>query len=240
MDTTVAPAPGGVPQHIAIIMDGNGRWAKARGLPRSEGHKAGAEPVREILKAAHALGVKYLTLYTFSSENWQRSQSEVESLFSLLLRYLDSETQELLISGVKLNAVGDLDKLPKATLDALFDAMEATSANTDITLTLALSYGARAEITQAARRLCEKCAGGILKPEDLTEELFRSELWSEMLPDIDLLIRTGGEQRISNFLLWHLAYAELYITDTLWPDFAKEDLVKAIEDFKVRVRRFGR
>jgi undecaprenyl diphosphate synthase len=230
----------GVPKHIAIIMDGNGRWAKARGLPRSEGHKAGAEPVREILKASHAMGVKNLTLYTFSSENWFRSQSEVESLFSLLLKYLDQETEELLRSGVRLYAVGDLEKLPKITQKALFDAIEATKKNQDITLTLALSYGARAELTLSAMNLSKKVQEGKINPNDITEDLFKEGLWTAALPDVDLLIRTGGEKRISNFLLWHLVYAELYFTDTLWPDFGAKDLEKAIADFKTRVRRYGR
>jgi undecaprenyl diphosphate synthase len=221
-------------------MDGNGRWAESRGLPRSEGHKAGAEPVRTVLKAAKRAGVRHLTLYTFSSENWQRSPEEIGNLFTLLVRYLDSETQELLSSGVRLGAVGDLSRLPPASLAALDGAREALSANDGITLTLALSYGARDELAAAARRLAAKAAKGEISPEEVDEGLFASELWSAGLPDVDLLIRTAGDKRVSNFLLWKLAYAELYFTDTLWPDFGEEDFAKALEDFRRRKRRFGR
>jgi undecaprenyl diphosphate synthase len=221
-------------------MDGNGRWAESRGLPRSEGHKAGAEPVRAILKCAKRSGVKHLTLYTFSSENWQRSPQEIGNLFSLLVRYLDSETQELLASGVRLNAVGNLAKLPKASLSALEDACSALSANDGITLTLALSYGARDELVSAAASLASKAASGAIVPDEVDEALFASELWTASLPDVDLLIRTGGDKRVSNFLLWKLAYAELYFTDTLWPDFGEEDFLKALADFRRRKRRFGR
>jgi undecaprenyl diphosphate synthase len=221
-------------------MDGNGRWAEARGLPRSEGHKAGAEPVRTVLKCAKKAGVGHLTLYTFSSENWYRSPEEIGNLFSLLVRYLDSETQELLISGVRLKAVGNLSKLPAASLAALEDACAALSANDGITLTLALSYGAREELAAAAASLAARASAGLLEPGDVDETLFASELWTAGLPDVDLLIRTGGDKRISNFLLWKLAYAELYFTDTLWPDFGEGDFLKALEDFRRRKRRFGR
>jgi undecaprenyl diphosphate synthase len=221
-------------------MDGNGRWAEARGLPRTEGHKAGAKPVRDILKASHKLSVKYLTLYTFSTENWFRSEGEIKSLFALLIQYLDSETAELMREGVRLSAVGDLERLPPDSLSALKKTMADTSSNSAITLTLALSYGSRAEIVHAASELMEKAQKGLLAPEDLDEEIFASHLWSSSLPDVDLLIRTGGDKRISNFLLWQLAYAELYFTDTLWPDFGEEDLKKAICDFQSRKRRFGR
>jgi undecaprenyl diphosphate synthase len=236
----VRPQGDDVPGHVAIIMDGNGRWAGKRGLPREEGHRAGAGPVREILKAAHAMGIRYLTLYTFSSENWFRSASEVDSLFSLLVHYLDQETEELLRSGVRFQAVGDLERLPTFTREALAGATEATAQNSDITLTLALSYGARDELVEAARRLAVKVADNKLSPKDITEPLFQDELWTAHLPDVDLLIRTGGEKRISNFLLWRLVYAELYFTDTLWPDFHKADLEAAVEDFRRRNRRFGR
>ncbi|MDR2199412.1 MAG: di-trans,poly-cis-decaprenylcistransferase [Deltaproteobacteria bacterium] len=229
-----------IPGHVAIIMDGNGRWAEARGLPRSEGHKAGAEPVREILKAAHSMGIAFLTLYTFSSENWHRDQSEVDRLFTLLVEYLDSETEELLREGVRLNAVGDLEKLPRESRKALADAMRATRNNRGVTLTLALSYGSRAEMVRAARLLSEKTKKGETSPQEVDEDLFRSLLWTGALPDVDLLIRTGGEKRVSNFLLWHLVYAELYFTDTLWPDFTPGELSKAVEDFAARTRRFGR
>jgi undecaprenyl diphosphate synthase len=229
-----------IPNHVAIIMDGNGRWAEARGKDRSEGHRAGAEPVRTVLKAAHNLGIRYLTLYTFSTENWFRSSSEVKNLFSLIIKYLDSETQELLSSGVKLLAVGDLKRLPPETLEPLYDAMAITKKNTGITLTLALSYGGRAELVAAAKSLSEKISQGALSLEDINENTFFSELWTSELPEVDLLIRTGGDKRISNYLLWHIAYAELHFTDTLWPDFGKEDLIKAVLDYQRRERRFGR
>jgi undecaprenyl diphosphate synthase len=221
-------------------MAGNGRWAEARGLPRSEGHKAGAAPVREVLKAAHAMGVRWLTLYTFSSENWQRPAGEVGSLFSLLAQYLDSETEELLRSGVRLAAAGDLTRLPAFARKALDCAVDATKGNSDITLTLALSYGSRSELAAGARALAEKALAGEVRPQDITEELFGRELWTRGLPDVDLLIRTGGERRVSNFLLWQLAYAELYFTPTLWPDFGAADLKAAVSDFRSRERRFGR
>ncbi|MDR3154901.1 MAG: di-trans,poly-cis-decaprenylcistransferase [Deltaproteobacteria bacterium] len=240
MDASSRENHGPPPGHVAVIMDGNGRWAEARGLPRSEGHRAGAEPVRTLLKCAARLGVRHLTLYAFSSENWQRSPEEIGSLFTLLARYLDSETAELLSSGVRLNAIGDLSRLPGPSLAALRDAVEALSGNEGITLTLAISYGSRAEIAQAAARLAARAAAGALPPEDIDEGLFASELWSAALPDVDLLIRTGGDKRVSNFLLWKIAYAELYFTDTLWPDFGEEDFLKAIDDFRSRERRFGR
>jgi undecaprenyl diphosphate synthase len=221
-------------------MDGNGRWAANRGLPRSEGHKAGAKPVREILKKSKALGIRNLTLYTFSSENWLRDSQEVDGLFSLLVQYLDSETEELLSSGVRLHAVGDLGRLPPLVKDALLGAMDATKDNVGITLTLALSYGARAELAEGARILAQRVANGEILPKDIDEALFGESLWTSDLPDVDLMIRTGGEKRISNFLLWRMAYAELYFTDTLWPDFGPDDLEGAIQDFLSRDRRFGR
>jgi undecaprenyl diphosphate synthase len=221
-------------------MDGNGRWAEARGRSRSEGHLAGAEPVRTILKAAHRQKVRYLTLYAFSTENWARSKEEVENLFSLLVRYLDSETAELLTSGVRLRGVGDTGRLPEATRAALAQAEELTAGNTELTLSLALSYGSRAELTQAARNLAQEAQKGLIDPSAVTEEDFARRLWTGILPEVDLLIRTGGDQRISNFLLWHLAYAELYFTDTLWPDFGEEDFLLALNDFQGRRRRFGR
>ncbi|MDR3205017.1 MAG: di-trans,poly-cis-decaprenylcistransferase [Deltaproteobacteria bacterium] len=229
-----------IPNHVAIIMDGNGRWAEARGLHRSDGHRAGAEPVRMLLKSAHKKGVRFLTLFTFSTENWARSDDEVNNLFGLLVQYIDSETAELLSSGVRLTATGDLQRLPAPALEALREAEKATSQNTDLTLTLALSYGSRAELAAAARSLASEVILGLYDPQNLTEELFRSHLWSSTLPDVDLLIRTGGEKRVSNFLLWHLAYAELHFTDTLWPDFGEEDFLLALNDFQSRKRRFGR
>jgi undecaprenyl diphosphate synthase len=229
-----------IPSHVAVIMDGNGRWAEARGLPRSEGHKAGAEPVRATLSQAIRLGIKNLTLYTFSTENWFRSQEEINNLFGLLTRYLNSETQELFEKGVRLNAVGDLDRLPPENLAALKKTMDVTKSNDAITLTLALSYGARAELAAAASALSRKVISGELRIEDLDEKAFEKELWSSKLPDVDLLIRTGGDKRISNFLLWKIAYAELHFTNTLWPDFSEKDFEEAVEDFQSRQRRFGK
>jgi undecaprenyl diphosphate synthase len=224
---------------VAIIMDGNGRWAARRNLPRPEGHKAGAEPVRAVLKAARREGVEHLTLFTFSTENWGRPSGEVENLFELLVRYIDSETLELLRSGVRLKAVGDLGRLPADALSAIREAERLTADNAELTLTLALSYGGRAELAEAARRLAVKCRAGLMDPSDIDERAMAGELWTAALPDVDLLIRTGGEIRISNFLLWGLAYAELHFTDTLWPDFGEGDLLTALADFRARQRRFG-
>ncbi|MDR1546667.1 MAG: di-trans,poly-cis-decaprenylcistransferase [Deltaproteobacteria bacterium] len=228
------------PSHVGIIMDGNGRWAQARGLSRSEGHRAGAGPVRTILKAAHREGVRHLTLYAFSTENWARSDEEVGNLFALLAEYLDSETAELLASGVRLSAMGALDRLPSFARQALSEAMKATAGNDDLTLTLALSYGSRAELAAATRALAEKVKSGALAPEEIDEARLAGQLWSADLPDLDLLIRTGGERRVSNFMLWQLAYAELLFTDTLWPDFGEADFLAALADFQGRRRRFGR
>ncbi|MDR2442596.1 MAG: di-trans,poly-cis-decaprenylcistransferase [Deltaproteobacteria bacterium] len=228
------------PNHVAIIMDGNGRWAEARGLPRSEGHKAGAEPVRTILKAAHREKIRYLTLYTFSTENWNRSKEEVDNLFTLLVKYIDQETMELFTSGVQLKGTGDLDRLPKMALDTLREAEKITAVNTDLTLTLALSYGSRAELARAAKQIARKVSSGELNPDKVSEETLLSEMWTAALPDVDLLIRTGGDIRVSNFLLWHIAYAELHFTETLWPDFGESHLLAALEDFRSRKRRFGR
>ncbi|MDR1657983.1 MAG: di-trans,poly-cis-decaprenylcistransferase [Deltaproteobacteria bacterium] len=229
-----------IPNHVAIIMDGNGRWAESRGLSRSEGHKAGAEPVRTILKAAHREKIRYLTLYTFSTENWNRSKEEVDNLFTLLAKYIDQETMELLTSGVRLQGTGDLERLPAEALTALRQAEQITSANTDLVLTLALSYGSRAELGQAARHIALKVADRQLDPASVSENTLAAELWTCELPDVDLLIRTGGEIRVSNFLLWQLAYAELYFTDTLWPDFGEADLIAALKEFRTRKRRYGR
>jgi undecaprenyl diphosphate synthase len=228
------------PKHVAIIMDGNGRWAEARGLPRSEGHRAGAEPVRALLKAASRHGIGHLTLYTFSTENWSRSKEEVDNLFELLIRYIDSETAELLSSGVRLKGCGDLGRLPAGAREALKEAERLTAGNDSLTLTLALSYGSRAELTRAASALAAKAKAGLIDPAAIDEGAMAAELWSADLPDVDLLIRTGGDLRISNFLLWHLAYAELYFTDTLWPDFGEGDFQAALADFQTRQRRFGR
>jgi undecaprenyl diphosphate synthase len=228
-----------VPRHIAIIMDGNGRWAAQRGLTRSHGHQAGADPVRVVLKAARKAGVRFLTLYAFSTENWGRPLDEVRSLFELLRQYLESEAPELLASGVRLKAIGDIPALPEFARQALASAQELTRANEDITLTLALSYGSRAELARAARILAESAASGRLNPADITPERLAAELWTAGLPDPDLLIRTGGDMRLSNFLLWQCAYTELYFTPTLWPDFGEEDFQAALAAYTGRERRYG-
>ena len=227
------------PRHIAIIMDGNGRWAAKRGLTRSRGHQAGAEPVRVVLRAAQKAGVEFLTLYAFSTENWGRPQDEIAGLFELLWQYLKSETPELMASGVRLRAIGDITALPEFTRQALASAQELTQENSGITLTLALAYGSRAELTRAARLLAEAAAAGRLLAADITPERLAAELWTEGLPDPDLLIRTGGDMRLSNFLLWQCAYAEFYFTPTLWPDFGEDDFQAALAAYAGRERRYG-
>lgn len=227
------------PVHVAIIMDGNGRWATARGLPRIAGHKRGAEAVRETVRAAGELGISYLTLFGFSSENWKRPAAEVQDLMGLLRLYLRSEIAELNRNGVRFRVVGDRLRLAADT-NLLIDEAEATTAsNTGLTLTLALSYGGRQDIVQAARRLSVEAAAGRLDPAAIDEELFARHLFTADIPDPDLLIRTSGEMRISNFLLWQCAYAELAFLDVLWPDFTKDHLERALNDFQGRERRWG-
>lgn len=227
------------PVHVAIIMDGNGRWATARGLPRIAGHKRGAEAVRETVRAAGELGISYLTLFGFSSENWKRPAAEVQDLMGLLRLYLRSEIAELNRNGVRFRVVGDRSRLAADT-NLLIDEAEATTAsNTGLTLTLALSYGGRQDIVQAARRLSVEAAAGRLDPAAIDEELFARHLFTADIPDPDLLIRTSGEMRISNFLLWQCAYAELAFLDVLWPDFTKDHLERALNDFQGRERRWG-
>lgn len=228
-----------IPEHVAIIMDGNGRWAARRGLKRSEGHQAGAEPVRAILTAAKKFGVKYLTLYAFSSENWGRPEDEVRGLFELLLKYLESELPELMERRVRLLAIGDLDALPELTREALAAAMEMTSANRDLTLIVALSYGSRNELARAARLLAAEAAAGKIEPGSITPEVLAEKLWTVGTPDPDLLIRTGGDMRLSNFLLWQCAYTEFYFTPTLWPDFGEKDFAAALASYGRRERRYG-
>jgi len=231
-----APPP---PTHIAVIMDGNGRWAKARGLPRVAGHRQGAEAVRVCVRAAGELGVSYLTLFGFSSENWKRPDGEVRDLMGLLRLYLRNEVRELHKNNVRLRVVGDRERLG-ADIVALIDHAETkTGNNTGLTLTLALSYGGRAEIVQAARTLAERAAAGLIAPADIDEEMFSGALFTAGMPDPDLLIRTSGEQRISNFLLWQCAYAEMVFTDVLWPDFGRDELERAIQSFHGRDRRYG-
>ena len=227
------------PAHVAIIMDGNGRWARAKGLPRTAGHKAGAEAVRRTVKAAVDQGVQYLTLFGFSSENWKRPSGEVTDLMGLLRLYLRKEIGELDREGVRLRIIGDRERFDADIQNLIRDAEQRTVSNTRLNLTIALSYGGRQEILHAARTLAIQAASGGLDPADLDEETFAGALYTSDLPDPDLLIRTSGEQRISNFLLWQLAYAEFVFTDVYWPDFGPDQLAKALEDFRGRERRFG-
>ncbi len=231
---------GTVPAHIAVIMDGNGRWAQARGLPRPAGHQAGMNSVREIVEGGVQAGVSVLTLFAFSQENWNRPAGEIAALMMLLEAYVASETTELRERGVSVRILGDLDRLAPAARDAATRCVEATAGGTALDLNLCISYGSRAEITRAARRLGEQVAAGTLAPEAITEERLAAELFTAPWPDPDLLIRTSGEQRLSNFLLWQLAYAEIHVTPVLWPDFTRANLFEAILDFQRRDRRFGR
>jgi undecaprenyl diphosphate synthase len=228
-----------LPKHIAIIMDGNGRWAKERRLPKIIGHKKGSESVREILKACGELGIKYLTLYTFSTENWKRPQKEVAGLMRLLETLLDKETKNLNKNNVRLNIIGRVQDLPEGLRAKLKRSMETTRDNTGVTLTLALSYGGRTEIVDGVKRVIDDVGSGRIKPEDINEENFNNYLYTFNMPDPDLLIRTSGEMRISNFLLWQMSYSEFYITKKLWPDFKKTDLEKAIREYQKRQRRYG-
>ncbi len=228
-----------VPRHLAIIMDGNGRWAQARGLPRVAGHEAGAESVREVTRACREKGIEALTLYSFSTENWRRPAEEVGALMGLLARYLVEERREILDNDVRLNAIGQLDRLPIPVRAALKELMHASRNNKGMTLTLALSYGGRAEIVEAARALARKAAAGRLRPDAIDEAAFAAELGTAGLPEPDLLVRTSGELRLSNFLLWQLAYAEIYVTPTAWPDFRRPQLDEALATFASRERRFG-
>jgi undecaprenyl diphosphate synthase len=226
-------------QHIAIIMDGNGRWAKERGLPRAEGHRAGAESIREVTEACIELGVKYLTLYAFSSENWNRPKNEVDTLMKLLDQFLDDKADELDKQNIRLQAIGDLDRLPAATRNRLNRILERTKNHQKMTLVLALSYGAREEITAAARSLAKAAIAGEISPEDIDCELFAKNLYTADIPDPDLLIRTSGEMRVSNFLLWQISYSEIVIVKKMWPDFRQGDLFTAVEEYNKRHRRFG-
>ncbi|MEG0949157.1 MAG: isoprenyl transferase [Bacteroidales bacterium] len=229
-----------LPGHIAIIMDGNGRWAKERGKDRSYGHQYGVESVRTVTEAASEIGVKYLTMYTFSTENWNRPDQEVEALMALLVMAIERETPDLMKNNVRLMAIGDLSRMPAEVKARLDHCIDQTAANTGLTLVLALSYSSRWEVTQAARRIADEMAAGKLDRDAISEELISSYLTTNRIPDPDLLIRTGGEKRISNFLMWQAAYSELYFTDIFWPDFGKESLYEAIYDYQGRERRFGK
>jgi undecaprenyl diphosphate synthase len=229
-----------LPQHIAVIMDGNGRWAKQQGKLRVFGHSNGVKSVREISEACAELGVKHLTLYAFSTENWNRPQEEVGALMQLLLKTVRLELKTLMKNDIRLRAIGDLASLPQATAKELNDAIEKTSANKRMDLILALSYSGRNEITSAVRNIAADVKAGKISVDDVNENLISRNLYTSNIPDPELLIRTSGEMRISNFLLWQLAYSELYFTDLFWPDFSKEELYKAILDFQQRERRFGK
>ncbi|MFV0248178.1 MAG: isoprenyl transferase [Tenacibaculum sp.] len=229
-----------VPNHIAIIMDGNGRWAKHKGMKRVFGHKNALTAVRETVYAAAELGVKYLTMYAFSTENWNRPKTEVEALMTLLLSTLKKELPEFTKNDVKVNAIGKIENLPIKTLKELNNVIQKTKNNKKITLTLALSYGAREEIVNAIKSISEKVVNNKLEVKNINQKIIDNHLYTFNLPDVDLMIRTSGEHRISNFLLWQMAYAELYFTDVLWPDFRKENLFKAVLDYQNRERRFGK
>jgi len=235
-----APTERTLPRHVAIIMDGNGRWAEARGLPRSAGHRAGAESVRDIVRAARQVGIEALTLYAFSSQNWDRPVDEVEALMHLLRDYLIEERPELMENEIRLRAIGRIAQLPAQVRDPLDSLMADSAGNRAMTLTLALSYGGRESIVEAARAAASAVAAGTLTPAQLDEHSFGARLPTADLPPLDLLIRTSGEQRISNFLLWEAAYAELYFDDTLWPDYRRPRLYAALEEYARRERRFGK
>ena len=231
---------GKVPAHSAVIMDGNGRWAQSRGLPRPAGHQAGMAAVRDIVEGGLKAGVKVLTLFAFSQENWQRPQSEIDALMLLLEEYIARETDSLTGHGVQVRILGDADRLGPAALAAVERLTQATGAGRNLVLNLCISYGARAEITRAARLLAEEVAAGTRRPEEVDEAALAARLYTAGLPDPDLLIRTSGEFRLSNFLLWQVAYAEFYVTPVLWPDFTRRHLFEAILDYQRRDRRFGR
>lgn len=232
--------PDKLPQHIAIIMDGNGRWAKMHGKQRIFGHKNGVTAVREATEAAAELGVKYLTVYAFSTENWNRPKFEVDALMRLLVDSIEKETPTLNKNNIRLNAIGDIESLHKRSYNQLIKTIEATASNDRMTLTLALSYSARSEIVETVKSIAERVKNNQINVEDIDHQLISANLNTASMPDPELLIRTSGEHRISNFLLWQIAYAELYFTPTLWPDFRKEDLYKAIINYQSRERRFGK
>ena len=228
-----------LPKHVAIIMDGNGRWAQRRTFNRVRGHEAGAESVRDIVTASRELGISWLTLYAFSEENWQRPKYEVQALMALLKRFLKKEMDEMLNNGIRFQSIGRLAKLPEDVQRAVSETAEKTSGNRGMVLTLALSYGGKQEILDAVREIGERIESGDLTSADITEEVISKSLYTVDMPDPDLLIRTSGECRISNFLLWQIAYSEIYITPTLWPEFRKQEFLKAIEEYQKRERRFG-
>jgi undecaprenyl diphosphate synthase len=228
-----------LPRHVAVIMDGNGRWAKKRKLRRIQGHRRGAEAVREIVTASREIGIKWLTLYAFSEENWSRPPAEIQGLMSLLQRFLREELDTMQRHKIRLQTIGRIEKLPTSTKETLIHVMRQTAHNQEMVLTLALSYGGRQEIADACRRLSMKVSEGSLSPNEISDELISRYLYTKDMPDPDLLIRTSGEFRVSNFLLWQIAYTEIHITPTLWPDFRKDEFLAAIGDYQQRERRFG-
>jgi len=231
--------PQKLPKHVAIIMDGNGRWAKKRLMNRVQGHQKGSEAVREIVKASREIGISYLTLYAFSEENWNRPKTEISALMNILKNFLRNQLSEMQENGIRLQSIGRTEKLQKNTREILEQTIEKTANNKEMVLTLALSYGARQEIVGAVRKIAEKIKEGSLTVQEINETLISDFLFTTEMPDPDLLIRTSGEYRISNFLLWQIAYTEIYITPTLWPDFNREKYLAAIKDFQKRDRRFG-
>ena len=229
-----------VPKHVAAIMDGNGRWAKKQGLiARLKGHEAGAETIRAVLRACDEVGIRYLTLYAFSTENWKRSKSEVTGLMELLRRFLIKNTDELIEKGIRLRAIGQIDRLPTKTREELERSIEKSKHCKKLDLILALSYGSRREIVDCIRQIVSNVRSGELNPEDITEDTVKQNLYAPDVPDPELLIRTSGEMRISNFLLWQISYSEIYVTPTLWPDFRENDFYEAIADYQKRSRRYG-
>ena len=229
-----------LPKHLAIIMDGNGRWAKQQGFLRAFGHENGTKSVKETIKSCAKIGIEFLTLYAFSTENWNRPKLEVDALMKILINSLRKELTTLQENNIKLNAIGNLEKLPKSAQKELMDVIEKTKNNTRLTLTLALSYGSREELVNAIKIISNKVKNNIISIDSLDDSIINEHLYTQNLPDVDLLIRTSGEHRISNFLLWQIAYAELYFTDVLWPDFKEQDLYEAIISYQKRERRFGK
>ena len=232
--------PAALPRHVAIIMDGNGRWAEDKGLPRIEGHRRGANAVNEVVRAAREIGVKALTLYAFSLQNWLRPSDEVTMLMGLLREYIIAERAEIMDNAIRLVTIGDIGRLPSFVREPLDDLVRDSAGNQAMTLCLALSYGGRESIVATTRALCESVKRGALSPSDVTEESFQSAMQTADLPQLDLLVRTSGEVRLSNFLLWESAYTELYFTDTFWPEFGRDEFVRALESYQGRERRFGR
>ncbi|OCB74388.1 isoprenyl transferase [Flavobacterium crassostreae] len=232
--------PENLPSHLAIIMDGNGRWAKKQGLLRAFGHENGTKSVKVIIKACAKLGIQNLTLYAFSTENWNRPKLEVDTLMKILIKSLKKELPTLVDNNIRLNTIGNLEKMPESAQKELLDVMQKTQNNTRMTLTLALSYGSREELVNAVKNISYKVKNNIISMEDIDDSIINQHLYTQNLPDVDLLIRTSGEHRISNFLLWQIAYSELYFTDVLWPDFKEQNLYEALISYQKRERRFGK